>query len=221
MQPFILNAYYLSGNWDKAAELQERLYAAAPSIQGLQLLADIYLRMENYDKYLENAKKIMAEFPITQPQGFDAAYTSLQIYRQKNDLPAVTDLYKKLMDVYGDKLPEGRTDAQWNPERAFAYTLFAQEPYANKDYPKALELFEKVVKVDPLNGDAYYYIGMCKWQTGGQDSAVEPFAKSVVLNKSLAARARQYLEQIYKAKNNDSLDGLDDILAKAKASLGI
>jgi tetratricopeptide (TPR) repeat protein len=221
MQQIILTAYYSSANWAKAAEFQEQLYAAAPSIQGVQLLADIYLKMQNYDKYLENAQKIMAEFPVTQPAGFDAAFTSVQIYAQKNDIPKVTELYKKLMDAYGDKLPEGLKEADWNLQRVTAYTLLAQEPYNAKDYPKAIELFERVLKADPTNGDAYYYIGMCKWQTEGQDSAVESFARSVVLNKPTAARARQYLEQIHKAKNEDSLDGLDEILAKAKAGLGI
>ena len=221
MQQAILSAYYSSGNWAKAAETQEKIYAAAPSSQGVQLLADIYLQMQNYDKYLEYAKKIMAESPVTQPVGFNAAFSSVQIYMQKQDMAAATDLYKKLMDAYGDKLPEGLTAAQWNPQRATGYSLLAQEPYSKKDYPKALEMFEKVVKADPTNGDAYYYIGLCKWQTEGQDSAVEPLAKSVVLNKASAARARQNLEQIHKAKNSDSLDGLDDILAKAKASLGI
>ena len=221
MQQAALTAYYQSGNFAKAAEIQEQLYKAAPSLQGTQLLADIYLQMKNNDKYLENAKKIMAEIPVSQPQGFNVAYQSLLIYIQKNDMPAVTDLYKKLMDAYGDKLPQGVTDAQWNPERARGYSLLAQEAYANKDYRKALEMFEKVVKADPANGDAYYYIGLCKWQLDGQDSAIEPLAKSVVLNKASAARARQNLEQIHKANNNDSLDGLDEILAKAKASLGI
>ena len=221
MQQAILTAHFSSGNWTKAAEIQEQLNAAAPSIQGVQLLAEIYLQMQNYDKFLENAKKIIAEIPIDQPVGFDAAFKAAQVYAQKNDMPAATDLYKKLMDAYGDKLPEGLTAAQWNPQRATAYTLLAQDPYSKKDYPKALEMFEKVVKADPQNGDAYYYIGLCKWQIDGQDAAVEPLAKSVVLNKTSAAKARQNLEQIYKAKNDDSLDGLDEIIAKAKASLGI
>ena len=221
MQQVVLSAYYQSGNFAKAAEIQEQLYKAAPSLQGTQLLADIYLQMKNNDKYLENAKKIMAEIPVSQPQGFAVAYQSLRIYIEKNDMPAVTDLYKKLMDAYGDKPPQGVTDADWNHERARGFALLAQEPYTNKDYRKALEMFEKVVKADPTNGDAYYYIGLCKWQIDGQDGAIEPLAKSVVLNKASAARARQNLEQIHKAKNNDSLDGLDEILAKAKASLGI
>ena len=221
MQQAILTAYYSSGNWAKAAEIQEQLYKAAPSLQGLQLLADIYQQMKNNDKYLEVAQKIIAEAPITQPLGFSTTYQMYQMRLQNNDIPAATDLAKKLMDAYGDKLPEGVTEAQWNPERARAYQLLAQDPYTKKDYPKALEMFEKVVKADPKSGDAYYYIGLCKWQIEGQDSAVDPLAKSVVLNGASAARARQNLEQIHKAKNNDSLDGLDAILAKAKSSLGI
>jgi tetratricopeptide (TPR) repeat protein len=217
----LLTTYYTSENWPKAAEEAEKLYAAAPSIQSLQLLADIYLKMQNIDKYLEVAQKIIAESPIDQPLGFSTAYQVVKIHLQKNDIPAATELYTKIMDVYGDKLPENLTDAQWNPERAIAYTLMAQPAYTSKDYPKAIELFEKVLKADPSSGDAWYYIGMCKWQTEGQDSALEPFAKSVVLNKNTAARAQQYLEQIYKAKHSDSLDGIDEVLAKAKTDLGI
>ena len=221
MRQLALTVYYSSKNWAKAAELQEQLYKAAPSLQGLQLLADIYQQMQNTDKYLEVAQKIMAEAPISQPLGFSTTYQILQMRLQKNDIPGATELYGRLMDAYGDKLPQGVSEADWNQERARAYSLLAQDPYAKKDFRRALELFERVVKADPTNGDAYYYIGLCKWQIDGQDSAVEPLAKSVVLNKASAARSRQNLEQIHKAKNNDSLDGLDEVLAKAKSSLGI
>jgi tetratricopeptide (TPR) repeat protein len=222
MRQVFLNAYFLSGNWAKAAEIQEQFYADAPSIQGAMLLADIYWRMQNFDKYLENARKIMAEFPLTQPQGFDAAYQSLQVHIQNNDIPAATELLRKLMDVYGDKIPDGLTAEQWNPLRIMAFSIFAQELFTARDFPKALELFERVLQIDPRNGDAYYFIGMCKWNIEGQDSAIEPFARSVVLNgAATAANARQRLEQIHKANNEDSLDGLDEVLAKAKADLGI
>ena len=221
MQQVVFTAHYSAGNWAEAAKLQEQFYADAPSLQGLQLLADIYQKMQNNDKYLEIAQKIVAQAPITQPLGFSTTYQMLQMRRQKNDIAGVTELYGKLMDAYGDKTPEGVDAAAWNQERAIAYSLLAQDPYTKKDFRKALELYERVVKADPDNGDAYYYIGMCKWQIEGQDSAVEPLAKSVVLNKASAATARQNLEQIHKAKNSDSLDGLDEILAKAKSSLGI
>jgi len=36
-----------------------------------------------------------------------------------------------------------------------------------------------------------------------------------------AKKAQEYLEQLYKARHNDTLDGLDQVLAKAKSELGI
>ena len=221
MQQVVLTAHYSAGNWAEAAKIQEQLYTAAPSLQGLQLLADIYQKMQNNDKYLEIAQKIMAQAPITQPLGFNTTYQMLQMRLQKNDVVGATELYGKLMDAYGDKTPEGVDAAAWNQERVTAYLLLGQDMFTKKDYKKSLDYFERVVKTNPRNGDAYYYIGMCKWQLEGQDGAIDPLARSVVLNGTTAARARQNLEQIHKAKNNDSLDGFDEILAKAKSGLGI
>ena len=221
MQQVFLNVYYLSGNWAKAAEIQRQLHSNSPTVQSAQLLADIYLKMENYDGYLGLANELMQEFPIDQPRGFDIASQVLDLHLQRGDIPAATQIYRNLMDVYSDRLPEGLTDAQWNPVRATAWMLLAQEPFASKDFQRALEMFENAVKAAPTNGDAWYYIGMIKWQLEGQTVAVEPFARSVVLAGASAASARQFLEQIHKAENEDSLDGLDEVLAKAKADLGI
>jgi hypothetical protein len=43
----------------------------------------------------------------------------------------------------------------------------------------------------------------------------------VVLKKTLAPKAQEYLEQLYKPLHNNTLDGLDQVLAKAKSELGI
>lgn len=221
VQRLLLAAYVGSQNLPKAAEAQESIYAAAPDSAGLQLLANIYLGMQNYDKYLPYGQKILAENPIDQPLGYTTALQMAQIYIQKQDIATATDLLTKVMDVYGDKVPPNMQEAQWNPTRAFAYGVIAQGIYAQKDYAKALEIYEKVAKFDPKRDDAYYYIGMCKWQSKDPDGAVEPFAKCVVLNKTMAAKAKQYLEQIYKSRHSDSLDGLQQILDKAKADLGV
>jgi tetratricopeptide (TPR) repeat protein len=144
-----------------------------------------------------------------------------QVYIQKQDVNSATDLLSKVMDVYGDKLPPNTPEPQWNATRAFAYGVIASGVYAKKDYPKAQELYEKVAKFEPKRDDAHYYIGMCKWQTKNTDGAIDSFAKCVVLNGQLAKRAQQYLEQLYKASHKDTLDGLDQVLAKAKSELGI
>jgi tetratricopeptide (TPR) repeat protein len=219
MQRSLLAAFYQSSNWIKAAEIAEKMYAASPDKDLMPVLADIYLKMQNYDKYLDYGKKILSESTIEKE--YPTAIQMAQIYIQKQDVNAATDLLSKVLDVYGDKVPASLQEAQWNPTRAFAYGVIAQGIYAKKDYPKALELYEKVLKFDPKRDDAHYFVGMSKWQSKDTEGAMEPFAKCMVLNKTYAKKAQQYLEQIYKARNKDSLDGLDKILAKAKADLGI
>ena len=51
------------------------------------------------------------------------------------------------------------------------------------------------------------------------DEAMGAFAMASVLDRPGSARARGYLEQIYKARNSDSLDGIDDLLNGAREAL--
>jgi tetratricopeptide (TPR) repeat protein len=221
IQNALLSAHYQSKNWPKAAEAAERLYALAPNKALLPALADIYSNMKNWDKYLDYAKLILADTSIDQPQGYSTALQMAQIYIQKQDIPAATEMLAKVMDVYGDKVPPNTQEAQWNATRAFAYGVIASGIYTKKDYAKAQELYEKVAKFDPKRDDAYYYIGMSKWQNKDPEGAIEAFAKCVVLNKPTAQKAQKYLEDLYKARHNNTLDGLDQVLAKAKSDLGV
>jgi tetratricopeptide (TPR) repeat protein len=214
----LATAYYQSQNWPKAAEMAEKTYELAPDKSLLPVIADIYAKF-NVDKYLVYGQKIIAEFPMD--QAYTTALQMAQIYLQKQDANSAIDMLTKVMNVYGDKVPPNVQEAQWNATRAFAYGVFASSVYAKKEYPKALELYDKVAKLDPTREDAHYYIGMSKWQTQDPQGAIEAFAKCVVLKKSLSQKAQGYLEQLYKARNKDTLDGLDQVLAKAKADLGV
>ena len=217
----LLQSYYQSNNLPKAAETAEKLYALEPSNSMLPLMTDIYQKMKNTDKYVYYAEKLLGTVKMEDPQGYGTALQLAQIYLQRQNVPKATELLTKVMNVYGDKVPPGTQEAAWNATRAFAYGIIAAGIYGKKDYTKAQELYEKVVKFDPKRDDAYYYIGMCKWNKKDQEGAIEAFAKSAVLNKDYAQRARKYLEDLYKAEHSDSLDGIDDVLAKAKSELGV
>ena len=54
-----------------------------------------------------------------------------------------------------------------------------------------------------------------------QKGAIEPFAKAYVLGKTLSAKAKDNLENLWKAEHNGGLDGLDAVIAKAKSDLGM
>jgi tetratricopeptide (TPR) repeat protein len=217
----LLGAYIESKNLPKAAEAGEKVYAIAPDKTVLPVLANVYLQMQNYDKYLVYAQKILADTPISQAQGYQTALTMAQIYIQKQQANKAIELLAKVMSVYADKVPPGVQEASWNATRAFYYGVLAAEAYGKKDYDNAQQLYEKTIQFDAKRDDAYYFIGMCKWQKKDQEGAIQSFARSVVLNKQYAKRGQQYLEELYKAQHNNSLDGLDQVLAKAKSDLGI
>jgi hypothetical protein len=69
IQTVLLQVYYQANNLPKAAEMGETIYAAGPDKAMAAQLADIYLKMQNYDKYLIYGDKVLAEFPITQAYG--------------------------------------------------------------------------------------------------------------------------------------------------------
>ncbi len=155
-------------------------------------------------------------------QAYQTAITMAQIYFQKQNAAKGMELLGKVIDAFPDKTPPGMKDDAWNAQRAFYWNQKAAEAYKQKDYTKAVELFEKVISFSPKGDDTpYYYIGMSKWNSKDPEGAIPYFAKAMVLNKSNAAKAKQYLEELYKARHNDSLDGLDQVVAKAKSDLGI
>jgi len=219
VQSALLAAYYQSNNMPKAAELGEKLYAAAPDKSMAAALADIYLKMNNADKFAVYAEKVVAEVPVE--QSFTMVLQLAGIYQQKNDLAKASEYAAKVMAVYGDKAPQGVQESAWNTTRAYAYGVMGLNSYANKDYPRTLEYYDKVTKCAPKSEEAWYYIGMAKWRSQDPEGAIAAFAKTVVLNKNLAKKAQEYLEQLYKARHNDTLDGLDQVLAKAKSELGM
>ena len=219
IQRTLLAAYLGSNNLPKAAETGEKVYAMTGDAALVPALADIYLKMQNFDKYLSYGQKILASTPINKSYG--TALQMADVYIKKQQTGKAIELLGKVMSVYADKVPPGVPQESWNATRAIYYAAVASDAYGKKDYGEAMQLFDKLAQIDPKRDDAYYFIGMCKWQNKDQLGAIESFAKCVVLNKQYAAKARGYLEQLYKAEHSDSLDGLDQELAKAKSSLGI
>jgi len=215
----LMGAYYQTGNFVKAAELGEKLYELDKDKKMAFALADIYLRMQNTDKYVVYAEKILAEFPMEQV--YATALQMAQVHLQKQNVAKATECVSKVMQVYGDKVPPGAQESAWNNSRAFAFGLMGADAYGKKDYAKALEHYERVAKFAPKSDEAYYYIGMSKWRSQDPEGAINAFAKAAVLGKATAKRAQEYLEQLWRARHNDTLDGLDQILAKAKSELGI
>ena len=220
MSTELLRVYYLSNNFPKAAEIGEKLYAANPDNSMASTLADIYLKMQNWDKYLVYGDKVLAAFPID--KSYVIALQMAQVYFQRQNNAKGLELMGKVITAFGDKAPQGIKEDEWNTQRAAYNNLKGAEAYNAKNYTQALGFFDKVVQLSPKSDDSpYYYIGMCKWNMQDPEGAIEAFAKCTVLNKTFAQKAQGYMEELWKARHNDSLDGLDAVVSKAKADLGV
>ena len=216
--------YYQLKNFSEAAKLAEQAYAISPDKTLVQTLYDIYNNMGNEEKIIAYGKKMLDAFPINQPQGYTTALQLAQIYLQdgpRQNIPEATRLFSKLMTVYGDNVPSNFKEADWDRTRSLAYTLMAQDAYAKKDYAKAEQMYQKVLTFDSRRGDAYYFLGMCRWKSKDQAGAIVYFARCTVLNKERAPEARKYLEELYKAQYPNKPEGLPDVLNQARADLGL
>ena len=165
---------------------------------------------------IRSIKKILYE------KGYTIALQMANYYIQKNNKDKALQLLTQLMGTYGDKVPPGMQEANWNQTRAFSFGMMAADSYSKKDYAKAIELYQKVTTFAPKSEEPWYFIGMAKWQSKDQKGAIEPFAKCFVIGgKQYSAKAKDYMEQLWKADHNNTLDGLDAVIAKAKSDLGI
>jgi len=219
MQQSLMAAYFQGNNMAKAVAIAEKGYAENPSDpQALGILMEIYKKAFP-EKATALTEKLASDTPIE--KSFGTVMQLADSYAAQKNLDKAVEYATKIVQAFGDKVPPGVQEAEWKPVRARAYGYIAASAYAKKEYTQAIELYEKISQIDPKLDSPYYYIGMSKWQTKDQEGAIPYFAKAMVLGKDFSKRAQGYLEQLYKARHNDSLDGLDQVIAKAKADLGL
>jgi tetratricopeptide (TPR) repeat protein len=89
------------------------------------------------------------------------------------------------------------------------------------DLAKSLGYLTKAVEYEPRYDYAQFQLGVVYVHRNQAEQAIASFAKVVAIGGNFAPMARQNLEAVYKLKNKNSLDGIDQVLAKAKAELEV
>jgi tetratricopeptide (TPR) repeat protein len=100
-----------------------------------------------------------------------------------------------------------------------AYTTLARAAYDKQNFAAAIQNYTESLRYSPKSDLTYLSMGLSYWKLQQLEPAMDAFAKAAVLGKDQAAKAQEYLEQLYKPLNGDSLDGLDGLLAKARTAL--
>jgi tetratricopeptide (TPR) repeat protein len=81
---------------------------------------------------------------------------------------------------------------------------------------KAQGYFTKSLELNPDYDFARFQLGIVYAYQNKAEQALECFARTVALNGAFAEMARQNLEAIYKVTHKDSVEGLEEFIAKFK-----
>lgn len=134
------------------------------------------------------------------------------------------------------QVPAGVNAEQWEQARksvlgtnfstlGFAHLHRAQNLQAAADKSRAAGQavlpFKKALEQNARDDFSYYGLGVASAILNDYPTAESSLAKAVVLNGAISAIARNVLEEIYKVAHKNSLEGLQAVLAKARAELGI
>ena len=212
-----LRAAIQKQDYAKAIEIGEQLQAIKPDKQTTVLLAQSYMATNNGPKAAEYSQKSLDA--MGPKDGVYYAYWLANYHIGQKNRDKAVQYYDMLLKAYPQGTPAGWQAPQWNSVKGTAYTTLARAAYDKQNFAAAIQNYTESLRYSPKSDLTYLSMGLSYWKLQQLESAMDAFAKAAVLGKDQAAKAQEYLEQLYKPLNGDSLDGLDGVLAKARTAL--
>ena len=210
---------FQSKDYPKAIQLGEKLYAKNQNQQIAAMLAESYIASQNNAKALEFSNKLLQSLG-TQKGVYYAAWIAGH-YRGQGDVANAVRYYDQIVKAFPSGAPTGWTSQGWTELKVNAHGVLGSDAYSKQDFDGAVRHFEEALQFAPKNDGAYLILGLSQWKLQKLDEAIDAFAKCTVLNKPSSGKARGYLEQLFKARNNDSTEGMDGLLDAARQALGV
>ena len=90
-----------------------------------------------------------------------------------------------------------------------------------KEAESAIAPFRRALESNPTDDFALYGIGFSYAILDDYPHTESNLAKAVAVNGIVMASARSLLEQVYRSQHNQSLDGLEQVIARARIELGL
>lgn len=228
LQPEELNTLYMTAiaayqlqQFNTAISYGEKVYAEKPNAGLAFVLASAFGQLKNEDKQLEYGDKACSE--LAPKDCYQILGSLAKIHAGRKEWTKASQYAKRAQEgLDAAQRPPQTSEAEWkdfvNTEKATAHTIVGREAAERNSWNTAISNYAEVLKLsnDPaLNGEAYYYTGMGKWDQKQMDSAMEAFAKgSVQRGAPHAKHCRQYLETLYKSSHNGSLAGLEEFVER-------
>ncbi len=187
----VMSAYQAANNAEKTIEYAERALRIDP--QSLPTLITI--------------SSVLAERPPENEAEREAHFESAEEYADQ-----ALDALERFLDVAGAQIgAQQRANLLSGAHFTLGTVYLNQEEWGD-----AQDEFEEALELVPTDAVAYLRLGMAYARDEEAEDALEALARAVFLNGP--DQARELLEQIYEARNND-LTGLDAFIQSQGAEM--
>jgi tetratricopeptide (TPR) repeat protein len=211
---YIADAAEKLGHDEKCVECLQEIYKMQPAGSMAYNISQFYKKMNDRAKYLE-----WVETVFTHPEyeaDFMLRYDLVRLYSdEKNFAKAAEYARIALKSASLVKQPSVDIQEQLRAVRNACSHLIGMNLYEDGKFDEAIQSFQQAIRAEKY-GEGYYYIGLCQWKQDTIEDAMISFAKSEQQGGEVAPRAKEKLEQLYKALHNNTLIGIDKIYRRAK-----
>jgi tetratricopeptide (TPR) repeat protein len=211
---YIARASESLGQSEQYVQSLQDIYRLKPTGDIAISIAQAYLKMNNMPKYLEWVQTIF-KYP-EYDANFALRFDLVQYYVKENDFAKAAE-YAALTLKSADfvQQPSAETQKQLRSVRHICYDIIGRSLYEKEKYAEAIKAFRQAIKEEKY-GAGYYYIGLCQRNLEQIDEAMVSLAMAEQQGGEVAPKAKEYLEQLYKALHNNTTIGIEKIYRKAK-----
>ena len=202
------------GHNDKWIQSQIEIYKIQPSANLAIDIAQSYSTTKNKAKYVEWTETAL-KFPEYETD-FKTRLNLVQFYvEEKNPAKAVEYARAALKATDLVKNPSSETKAQLLKVRKACYDTVGKIMLQQDKFDEAIKAFEQALEVEK-SGESYYFIAHCLRMQDKIDDAMLWYARAEQQGGEFAPKAKENLEQLYKAMHDNRLTGIEKIYRKAK-----
>jgi len=195
----------------------EEMYKQTPRLDFAKEIAGLYKEMKNDARYIEWVETVILKAP-EEESDFRWHYELFHYYSTKNDSAKMREYAESTLKAIDQTQNPPADVAKILPDICHELNHSIGVMYFNdKKLDDAMAYFLKALG-DKKYSNGYYWIGNCLWEQGHILNAILAFAKAQLLgesaqasddDKSIAPKARERMEQLYKAMQNNTLVGID------------
>jgi tetratricopeptide (TPR) repeat protein len=165
---FLGEAWFLVGNslaagrrYDEAAGAFEKSISAKPSLkESYEQLSDVYRNLNQFAKAISTQQQV------------------IKLYPDDANLFANLSWYLSLADKPLDAISAAQQSIRVNPN-ASAFTNLCRAYNDSKQYANAIQACNSALKINPDDGETYFYLARANDLLGRSDSATPLYKKAV------------------------------------------